>query len=79
VTGGSYSDHEALASALARYEAAERIATLLGRDIEQIADKAYLEMTRIAALCGYSMRNSNETAHDFAKRRVACFCRVTAR
>jgi hypothetical protein len=60
----------ALADALGQYEQAERIATLLGRDIESMADKAYLALTDIAIRCGHNLGSSEHTALSFAKKAV---------
>lgn len=77
--GGSYSDHLALAEALGRYEQAERIATLMGRDIERLADKAHEELTRLALLCGHDFASGTETVLTFSRKRVATFSQFTAK
>jgi hypothetical protein len=77
MTGGSYADHLALAKALGRYEQAERLALLFGRDIERMADRAHEELTRLALLCGHDFGSGTETVLSFSKNRVETFCRIS--
>lgn len=71
---GSYADHEALRQALETYERAERIAALLQATFaDELADDAYLAMTRIAIRCGHDLGSRTETVLDFAIRRVRRF------
>lgn len=71
---GSTADYIALRTALERYERAERVAKLLKATFaDDVADAAYLAMTRIAIRCGHDLGSRTETVIDFAIRRVRAF------
>lgn len=71
---GSIADHEALRIALERYERAERVARLLDAAFSnEIADAAYLALTRLSITCGHDLGSRTETVLDFAQRRVRAF------
>ena len=55
-----------LRQAVEAYERAERVASLLGSDPGQIADQAYLHLTRQAIACGYPW-SADQTTHEWAK------------
>lgn len=77
---GSISDHEALSLALARYERAERAAGLLATTFfDDLADDAYLVLTRVAMRCGHDLGSPSETVLDFAIRRTRAFERQTGK
>lgn len=74
--GGSYSDHVCLADALGRYEQAERIHTLSGsKFFGTAADRHFMTLTRLAFLCGFSARTSNESIVSWSRQRVETFAR----
>jgi len=75
---GCEADHLALIEALSRYETAERIATLLGRDVERMADRAHEDLTRLAVLCGHEFASRTDSVLSFSRRRVECFSKMTA-
>lgn len=77
---GSFADHEALRLALEVYERAERIAGLVQTTFcDELADDAYLALTRLAIRCGHDLGSPSATALDFAKRRVRAFNTMTGK
>ena len=77
---GSIADHEALRLALEVYERAERIAGLVQSTFcDELADDAYLALTRLSILCGHDLGSPSATALDFATRRVRAFNNMTGK
>ena len=78
--GGSVSDHEALSLALARYERCESVAGIMALTFfDELADDAYLTLTRVAMRCGHDLGSPSETVLDFATRRCRAFERMTGK
>ena len=70
----------AIEIALARYERAESVAGIMALTFfDDLADDAYLVLTRVAMRCGHDLGSPSETVLDFSIRRTRAFERMTGK